>query len=410
MNGLVLDTFKENSSECYLVKLRLSEYIEALPNNYKNYEVQREIVKNIYLDKLINTILEKQHIPPIVLVVEKNDFSVKGTTITIKHFKILDGLQRTYRLKIIYDTIKLFEQEYKLSKNILKFTRLQVSKTFKIKLEKIESNSAIFFKIIDYFNQKKLNPNDAVNSLFSTIQWFEVWANLTPDGEVDKMLVLNAGHKPVKTKHQLELLFRNILPIIEQQFKNQFTLIREKEVSSTKFSRERKIGQFQFATLITTILSLNQGKPLTSNVDLIQKTQNDYFDDEIFDVYMNFSFLSEFVKILLSIDKTLYKQYKDIGLKWMGRETSLVGMFAAVGKLKEEKSLTAIESIKILESKIIDNPKILALQDFENARNSLDLAKVNIGNVNKRAVYNGLYDILVQKSNKINWSFYFKGE
>jgi hypothetical protein len=411
MNGIILDSFKENSSECYLVKLRLGEYIKGLPDSYRSYEVQREIVKNTYLDKLINTILEQQHIPPIVLVLEKKtDFTIKGTTISIKYFKILDGLQRTYRLKVIYETMELFEKEFKLSKEILGFSRLQVSKKYKSELEKIESNSTIFFKIIEYFNNKQLKSVNSIHSLFDTIQWFEIWTNLTPDEEVEKMLVLNAGHKPVKTKHQLELLFRHILPIIQKQFPGQFTLIREKEPGSAKFSRERKIGQFQFATLITTILSLSQGRPLTSNIDLIQKKQSDYFDDEIFDVYMSYSFLSELIRVLLTIDRVLQKQYKEIGIKWMGRETSLVGMFAAVGKLKEERELTPLQAIKLLETKISENPKALALQEFENARNSQDLAKINIGNVNKRAVYNGLHDILAENSNKIKWLEYFKGE
>ena len=110
----------------------------------------------------------------------------------------------------------------------------------------------------------------------------------------------------------------------------------------------------------------------------------------------------------MEIDNAITTQFGGIGIKWMGRETSLVGMFAATGKYINENYIKPVEALKHLQSVIIQNPNLLALEDFERQRNSLDLAKVNIGNVNKKAVYEGLSAILNGTSKEINWSIYFK--
>lgn len=405
MEGKILDEFDEQNSKCLLTSIKLHDYISNLPDNYKSYDVQREIVKNSYLDNLISTIINHNHIPPIVLVVEDQKYTINESIVEVSEFKILDGLQRTFRLKVIYDTIELLKESLQNNRTeILDASRFKVAKMFKDQLINIDSTSSLIYELINKVREKSTFDLD---KLFDRTQWFEIWVGLSPDDEVNKMLVLNAGHKPVKTKHQLELLFRSIIPILQGVEFPDFQLIREKEMSSTKYSKERSPGQFHFSHLITSILSLSEGKPLTTNINLIQKTQADYFDDEIFEYYLKLDFLKEFIRGLLEIDKAISNEFQDIGTKWMGRETSLVGLYSATGKFIEEQSMKPVEGIKILKDKIVANPKMLALNDFEEQRNSLDLAKINIGNVNKRAVYDGIYSFLIGQLFEIDWSSYF---
>ena len=68
MNVEILDIYKENSTMCFLVKGTLEDFIKSLEDDYREYEVQREIVSNDFLDDLVETVLEKKHIPNIVLV------------------------------------------------------------------------------------------------------------------------------------------------------------------------------------------------------------------------------------------------------------------------------------------------------------------------------------------------------
>lgn len=411
MDGTILDSKQENGSVCFLTKILLSQYIVSLPSGYQDYEIQREIVNNTYLDNLINTVLYKKHIPPIVLVIDAGRFNINAANITINEFKILDGLQRTYRLKLIWDSVQLFQNQLALSQEILTLKRIQLSRRFGEELEKINSNSKILEAIIKYY-QEQLESNNTVDiqECFNIYQWFEIWSNLTPYDEVNKMLVLNAGHKPVKTQHQLELLFLNLIPIIKKAGLETFELIREKDSNSTVFSRNRKKGQFHFSHLITSIFSLNEGKPITANVNLVHKTQSADFDIERFDDYFNYDFLHKFIEFLLHLDGAVERIYGDLGTKWIGREVSLVGVFAALGKYGLEHTLSSIELLNKAESAIVEFPAGLNLADFEILRNSLDLSKINIGTVNKNAIYNGIYNLLKGEEPVIIWANHFKGQ
>lgn len=410
MKSITLDKIKEGSSYCYLSKITLKDYIEALPENYQEYEVQREIVKNTYLDNLIETVLEEKHIPPIVLVVDEGNYSVKGNEVEIQQFKILDGLQRTFRLRIIWKTILFFVEIASVDQSILTQNRLQLSRAYSSKLDEFDSNANILFSIVLHYNTKLAPANvTSVEKCYQKYQWFEIWTELSPEDEVKKMLILNAGHKPVKTKHQLELLFRNLIPVVKKVNLDNFELIREKEMTSISYSKNRNLGQFHFSHLITSILSLDAGKPVTTNTNLVHKTQNSDFDFETFEKYFNYEFLHSFISLLLKLDENVSNLYPD-GNKWIGRETSLVGMFAALGKYGKEKKLNPFNSLRILEEKVADQPECLDLIEFEKVRNSLNLSKINIGTVNKNAVFDGIYDILNDSRQTIEWTSYFKGQ
>ncbi|WP_221392003.1 hypothetical protein [Dyadobacter sp. NIV53] len=208
MKGTILDTIHEDSSNCYLTKFTLKDFVISLSEEYREYEIQREIVTNTYLDNLIDTVLLKRHIPPIVLVIDAESYRLNGNEIQISEFKILDGLQRTYRLKSIWETIQFFKNELEYSDEFLSFSRLQLARKFSEKLEKINSNSKVLESILKFYKLNILNKQNVnIDDCFLVSQWFEVWSNLSPEQEVNKMLVLNAGHKSVKTQHQLELLF-----------------------------------------------------------------------------------------------------------------------------------------------------------------------------------------------------------
>ncbi len=407
MKAKILDEFNDENSTCYLSSINLEDYISGLPDNYKSYEVQREIVNNSYLDNLISTIINHNHIPPIVLVVDEENYELQDSSLEISEFKILDGLQRTFRLKMIYDTIKLLDYTIENEgEEVYKLSKLQLNRKFKNQLLEINSNSSILYELT---NLAKTESKSKLKDLYDRQQWFEIWAGLNADQEVTKMLILNAGHKPVKTKHQLELLFRNIIPILQKVEFNNFQLVREKELGSIQYSKSRVPGQFHFSHIITSVLSLSEGKPLTTNTNLIQKTQSNYFNDEVFDKFLHIDFLKEFIRTLLKIDEIISQTFSDIGIKWMGRETSLVGMFAATGKYLDENHVSPTKALIHLKETILRDPQILDLQEFENQRNNLDLAKINIGSVNKKAVYEGLSSILIANSHeKIQWSKYFR--
>lgn len=407
MNAEVIDEVKEGGAVCYLIRAKLTDYITSLPSDYREYEVQREIVNNSYLDNLIQTIIEGRHIPQMVLVAEDSKLHPNRGVITTGAFKVLDGLQRTYRLKVIYDTIYFAMNEAEKSPEILDLVRNQLSRLYRIQLTDIKSSAILLEKLLSFVKLKaNRNPKLLLN-LLDRWQWFELWVGLEPAEEVNKMLILNAGHKAVKNQHQLELLFSNILPLFKNAKHAGFEVIREREVSSISYSKNRIAGQFHFSHLITSVLSFNAGNPITNNVNLIQKAQAEDFDDAIFEKLISYSFIDQFIDVLMLLDSKLTSEYGDAAIRWLGRETSLTGMFAASGKFMKLRNISAEKALNELGQKIGENPTSLNLSNFEDMRNSLDLAKVNIGNVNKKAVFDAIFDLLAGNIDYILWNGYF---
>lgn len=402
----ILDSRDEGSSRCFLSSMSLEDYVNALPSTYRDYDVQREIVSNVYLDDLVETVLNRRHIPPIVLVVEKDAFREKGGMLELKSFKILDGLQRTFRLQAIRKTIEFCLSSLDPKEDYLSWTKFRFSRSFSSQLHEINSNTDVLRKIVHALKQS--GKNIVLETFTVNNQWFEIWTGLTPDDEVRKMLMLNAGHKPVKTRHQLELLFLNLLPILREGEGKDFTLVREKEISATQFSKGREPGTFHFAHVITALLSFYEGKPIAPSTGLIQGIQSADTSPDTFMGLAEAESLKAVVSFLVKFDRKLANQYGENGSLWMGREVSLAGLFGAMGSVAENTGRDRMKVMSELYEICRQKPKILNLGEFEDVRNNLDLSKVNIGNVNRSAIFSAIKEVLGSKPPiRLDWKKHF---
>ena len=150
MKARILDRRSENKASCYLCSISLADYVEGLPPTYRDYDIQREIVSNVYLDRLVETVLLKAHIPPIVLVVGEREFDLKGPQLEIKSFKILDGLQRTFRLEAIHATIAFTVDELWPPKKYLDWNKFKLSREFSERLRDINSNTDVLRAVLTF--------------------------------------------------------------------------------------------------------------------------------------------------------------------------------------------------------------------------------------------------------------------
>jgi len=407
----ILSKKLEDGHVCYLCEATLEEYITELPEDYYRYDIQRGIESNVYLDNLIDTVLKNRHIPPIVLVVENDDYQYNKfstyESLKIRKFKILDGLQRTYRLKIIWDTILLFQKLMRKEDHLYGQRGFSLSKKYARELYEINSSAGLLFKIIHYHE----NNREPVEYCFQrNKQWFEVWADLHPKEQVHKILLLNAGHKQLKVRHQLELLFLNLIPRLQRISDGRFTLIREKEKTSAAYSRYRKQGQFYFSHIISAILSFMASKPITPNTHLLQKLQKERTDTEtrlqFFD--HDYEFFENLVSLLTKLDG-VSKEYNET---WLGKESTLTGIFGALGKYEKERSLPVKALFDKVADKLQANRKLLNLGEYDKAFRFLETGKVRIGSVHRKAVFSGFYDFLVNMDSddytSINWQKYFE--
>jgi hypothetical protein len=406
MKAKILDERQDDDTTCYLCSIVLEDYIRDLPESYQSYEIQRGIVSNVYLDHLVDTVLARRHIPPIVLVTAASEATKKGNVLEVKAFKILDGLQRTFRLRAIHKTIEYCCENLEAEENYLEWTKFAFSRAFSNTLREFDSTTDILRAVLKVF--KKSGADKLRDTFCNNRQWFEIWTGLDPDAEVRKMLTLNAGHKPVKTRHQLELLFLNLLPDLKPKSRKEFKLVRDRDIDASHFSKTRAAGTFHFAHIITSLLSLYEGKPVAPSASLIQSIQSDEKGIDEYSAFITKSFLSDFISFLLELDVALQVHYGDEGILWMGREVSLAGLCGAIGAtaIALDETRTSVMNRFLETTK--QHPKAMNLVVFEKARNNLDLSKVNFGNVNRGAVFSAVNEFLSSKSTSpIDWPKYF---
>ncbi|MFQ3251646.1 MAG: hypothetical protein ACI9O6_003496 [Glaciecola sp.] len=404
MKVKILDVKNEGEARCYLCKVDLYDYVANIPESYQDFSVQRGIVNNQYLDSLSDTVAKKLHIPPIVLISE--EFIEKDNFIDIKNFRILDGLQRTHRLRVILLALSFIldnKNDPDLLDNTNRFYRRNSSE-----LKKIGANNKLLKKLISHDVSSLGQVEDFFNG--NTL-WLEVWSGLSEEAQIRKMLMLNAGHKAVNIKHQLELLFLSTLFKLEEITPPDVEFVREKEVSAITYSKSRKVGHYHFSHIISSLVALSAGKLVNTNADFISEIQNGTLKDidlvESFDMKL----LKNVIEFLFNLDVELSKQYGDIGTKWIGREVVLVGLFGAIGNFSKENSSELHDLLHKLTAEIEAIVSYLDLNEFEQQRNKVKLNKVNVGNVNRRAVYSAsLNYFLNAPDSKADWLQYFGGE
>jgi len=401
MRLIILDIIQESKATCYLCKVNLIDYIQSIPETYKDFDVQRGIVTNRYLDHLADTIYKKKHIPPIVLIASNFKVIKNKSELDVNSYQILDGLQRTHRLKVIWDVVDYLIHHEDVAS--IKDSPSQFSRANSTRLRALGGDVKLVRSLID-FNCLKLNATE--DFFEGNVLWLEIWTELGESEQVEKMLLLNAGHKSVNIKHQLELLFLSTLVKLEDISPKGVEFIREKDQSAIQYSKSRKLGQYHFSHIISALIALSAGRIINTNTDFISDLQSDQSNYVELVEGFNLEFIKVFIEFIYNLDQALYKTYKEMGTKWIGREVVLIGIFAAIGEFAEERSQSIINTLSDLESAIPAIVKALHLNEFERERNNVELNKVNVGNVNKRAVYRAMHALL--RMNKFeSWAVYF---
>lgn len=399
MQVTLLDSISEGTASCLLVRTNLLEYIMHLPDDFEDYFVQRGIVLNRYLENLWDTLIEERHIPSIVLNLMGDVPNIaSGRNINIANdYRILDGLQRTKRLKVIWETYLLVGQLMNGSSDAAPAV---LARRNSEKIKEIGSNTRLFSQIL----KDKRADTDLELLLSKNTIWLELWIGLDQADQIRKMLILNAGHKSVSIKHQIELLFIDYLDIFQSEL-GDLTISREKEISSISYSKKREPGHYHFPHLISAFESLNAASPITTNADYsAERTFSNLPDIEILDV--DPALLKAFAKSLKALDTSFEDK---IGAQWIGREVVISSIFAAVGWFALHSKQERAWALDQFCGRTSQLREVANLEEFEAQRNRLQLSKVNIGVKNRRAVYSALRDFLQNENPApIDWESAFE--
>lgn len=392
----------EKELQCYLIGMKLNDYLKNLPSDYQDYDIQRGIVRNNYLDNIGKDIIKGNHLPIITLT---TDSSIDKENNLIEGFKILDGLQRTFRIHQLYLFLQKISDDEEIKNEIFDLVKNENKNEFRRKYRTewklsddfsytvLEARS-IVETFINFRNE--LVPNKLLN-IFDREQWFEVWEDLSIEDEIRKMILLNAGHKPMNNYHQLELLFLNQLSFIKEKYPN-IEIIRGKDMSTLAYAKSRKKNQFYFAHIIEAILSFLNKDVVTLNSSLIQSIQEG--DDASNRIQKNPEIISETINFLLEFDDILDSQFGNEGTKWIAKDTVLTAVVVAISR----KGISYKDFIELLNK----YPNQLNVESFNEWRKTLDISSINIGKHTKETVILGISDF-IENHNLINWKLYSGG-
>ena len=110
-----------------------------------------------------------------------------------------------------------------------------------------------------------------------------IWEGLSENDIMKKMLLLNAGQRPVYSTHQYELLFLHKMKEVEPELKqNGITLCRERDEKYFKIRKgERTVGEYQMSSIIIALQSLIEKKPLRiAPANMIEWDSHSFFEAE----------------------------------------------------------------------------------------------------------------------------------
>lgn len=378
MNITILKEKKlQNGKKWYLAVCNLLEYIESLKDEFFNYDIQRRIVKNSYLDKLWTTISSGDPLPSITLTANvKEDIDNSS----VDEFEILDGLQRSFRLWAIKYLDDLLKRMNTQDVSVL-IEKMRKDENGKRLLDSKVINRSILRKLL---TDDKINIKNLMNCYAQQDIVLNIWSGLNDEEIINKMLTLNAGQRSVSSTHQFELMFLHYFKKLEVPKGVQIIRERDDEYFSVK-KKERKCGQFIMSSIIIAIQSLIERKPvriqtvndLRTNDSVVEESSASFFTKDN---------LEAFINLLLELDKKFDND--QIG-SWIMKDTTLSGLFAAIGAVyNQEWTYNVPSMLDFIHNKItVINDDNINYSEFNDAYNNLSSVTVNIGNAVRKAVY-----------------------
>lgn len=408
MKLTILESKSIEHRSWYLCKCNLLQYLEGLKDDFYDYAIQRKIVKNQYLDKLYSTIKSGDPIPTITLTYNQthlDNISSESAEINLSKSEILDGLQRSFRLWTYLNIFKKYELNNEID-----------YRTF---AKELKDENPLFFDsgVVSTKLIRNLIESGEINNIKAALSNYDIyltiWTGLTEKEVIQKMLLLNAGQKSVSKTHQFELLFLHFFDAIKAS-DVKIELFREKDSQANDVKRgNRDNGQFMFSSIIVALQSFVEGRPLrVSTEKLIEHEFADTVEttEHTFDLVFNTDFLLYYLSKLVDLDNTICSKEKN-GKEWFSKDTTLSGIFAAVGSRIDFSIIQTEQELKNKADKEFEtlNRRIneigFNLPEFTDQYNVLSSRSVNIGSFIRKVVMEYTLQLMDEKNE--SWSDIF---
>lgn len=352
-------------------------YIAATAGAERNLSIQRAIIKDSKAYRTLRADLRRGCIlPPLVLAISKvklpADLSPRVLTDSVLLKNVLDALQAQLSEPRPTDTYII--------------DGLQRTNALRQTLDEITGDAG-----------------ERARFLARTLR-VEVWLNIPFGAIAYRMLLLNAGQKPMSIKHQVEVLSMKLAEDLE-------TIPRIEIISSLNAQRRTRPGQFALANLSQSLQAWLQGSP---NIDVRNTVMEQLLAESAIETlgtslsgaqaHDDFKAL---VSWMIDMDHFIFPTHS----QFFGNETVLLGISAAVGAAQRSTSLRermkrGLDELK--RAAETGTPDPLAVHRFDELRQGEDVRKVNVGQFTREMIYRAFQEYFVSdgaKSMEDCWAF-----
>lgn len=223
----------------------------------------------------------------------------------------------------------------------------------------------------------------------------EIWVNIAFFPLAYRMLLLNAGQRPMSMKHQIDILSGGLANDIKDI--NGIEIFRVKD-----HKRRVRPGQFHLSTLAQAFQAWMQRSPNVDRTNLVVETM--VVDEALESLGIDLTSedgnqrdgFRQFVEWVITLDQALGEDQN----RFFGNDTVVLGFAAAIGfahknDILQDRLPTAMA--KLIEAAHEDAVEALGVEIFERIRTTVDTKRSNVGEWTRGLVFRALREYIMQE-------------
>lgn len=222
----------------------------------------------------------------------------------------------------------------------------------------------------------------------------EIWVNIPFFPLAYRMLLLNAGQRPMSMKHQIDILSGGLANDLQDL--DGIEILRVKD-----HKRRVRPGQYHLSTLAQAFQAWMQRSPNVDRTNLVVETM--VVDEALESLGIDLSDedgnqrdgFRQFVEWMIKLDMSL----GDLQNRFFGNDTVVLGFAAAIGFAHKNDMLQdRLESAmnKLIAQAEINAEQALGVEIFEQLRRSIDTRRSNVGEATRGLVFRALREFIMQ--------------
>ena len=356
--GLAQD--KRTDTPVVYAQIPISEFLPLVGSEFESFAIQRRREKHKTYERMKKDLIDGALLPSITLAVKPERVAAIRPLHAASDYEqlakclsqpsgvnILDGLQRTYIIKDLQD------------------------------------------------EAVALNADQTLH--------LEFWLEESINNLVYRIIVLNAGQKPMSMRHQIELLFSTLKQRLEDKIPG-LEIYRERD--QTRRRRSRKFALDRLASAYQSYITRSP-EVSRENVVAQQIIEADAMDASEEELTTEFNSFLQLLARYCDLDDhvcRIYVQQDDegeipTGANWFGSENVLQSFFAAnsqyaTSELQKSRSDKALDHLlsTLQSSSQGDDP--LGLRRLLEIQQGFNPRKVNIGAATRKLLMNGFKELM----------------